>query len=288
MQEPDSHGKAELYVVATPIGNLEDITLRAMRVLREAAVVAAEDTRTAARLLSHLGIARGAVALHEHNERAMAAQVLSWLDAGKSVALISEAGTPGICDPGAHLAATARAAGHRVTPVPGPSALCAALSIAGLPQGPVLFCGFLPAQPAARRRAIARLADAPHALVFYEAPHRVLACVEDLASGLEGAAERAIVIARELTKLFETVHTCRLADAAHWLRGDPTRTRGEFVLLVSGGTPQASSPGWQPVLEALLAELPLAQAVRLTCAATGARRNEVYRAALQRSRPGGA
>jgi 16S rRNA (cytidine1402-2'-O)-methyltransferase len=274
----EHQGGAELYVVATPIGNLEDITLRALRILREADVVAAEDTRIASRLLSHHGIARRPVSLHEHNEKAMARRVLGWLGEGKRVALITDAGTPGISDPGAVVVDEARAAGHRVTPVPGPSALAAALSVAGIVSDRILFCGFLPSSREARRKVIAGFARTPDTLVFYEAPHRVVETVEDLAQGL--AAERRIVLARELTKLFESVHACRLAEAAAWLGGDANRTRGEFVLVVSApdGVPQ--EPSWQPVLEALLAELPLAQAVKLTCAATGARRKVVYERAL--------
>ena len=274
----EHQGGAELFVVATPIGNLEDITLRALRILREADVVAAEDTRIASRLLSHHGIVRRAVPLHEHNEKAMAVRVLGWLDEGKRVALVTDAGTPGISDPGALVVEEARAAGHRVTPVPGPSALAAALSVAGRVSQEILFCGFLPSSREARRKAIAGMARMPHTLVFYEAPHRVVQTVEDLAEGLAG--ERRIVLARELTKMFESVHACALTEASAWLAGDENRTRGEFVLVVSApaGVPQEAS--WEPVLQALLAELPLAQAVKLTCAATGARRKAVYERAL--------
>lgn len=274
----------ELYVVATPIGNLEDITLRALRVLGEADVIAAEDTRVAARLLAHHRIAKRPVALHEHNERSMTAKVLSWLGEGKRVALVSDAGTPGVSDPGAMVVERSRAAGYRVTPVPGPSALAAALSVAGLSEDRVLFCGFLPAKREARRNRIAALAGAPYALAIYEAPHRVLECVEDLAENLAGSGERRIVIARELTKLFESVHACPLKDAPEWLREDPNRRRGEFVLVVSGASELPSPAGWERVLQALLEELPLAQAVRLTCAATGAKRGPVYERALALAR----
>jgi 16S rRNA (cytidine1402-2'-O)-methyltransferase len=208
----EDHGGAELFVVATPIGNLEDITLRALRVLRDADVVAAEDTRIASRLLSHHGVAQRPVSLHQHNEKAMAGRVLGWLGEGKRVALVTDAGTPGISDPGALVVEQARAAGHRVTPIPGPSALAAALSVAGLVSGQILFSGFLPSSREARRKAIAALSRMPHTLVFYEAPHRVVQAVEDLAAGLEG--DRRIVLARELTKLFESVHACPLGEAA--------------------------------------------------------------------------
>jgi 16S rRNA (cytidine1402-2'-O)-methyltransferase len=275
----DGEGRGELYVVATPIGNLQDVTLRALRVLNEADVIAAEDTRIASKLLSHHGIARRPLALHEHNERAMARRVLGWLAEGKRVALISDAGTPGISDPGAIVVQQARAAGHRVTPVPGASALAAALSVAGICADQVLFCGFLPAAREARRKAIADLARVPYAIVLYEAPHRIVQCVEDLAAALPGAGRR-IVIARELTKLFESVHACRLDEAAAWLRSDANRTRGEFVLVLEPETAAQAPLAWECVLKALLEELPLAQAVRLTCQATGARRKPVYERAL--------
>ncbi len=277
------HGErfAELYVVGTPIGNLEDITLRALRVLREADIVAAEDTRVVARLFSHHGMARGAVSLHRHNENAMAERVLGWLAQGRTVALVSDAGTPGISDPGAKVVERVRAAGYRVTPVPGPSALTAALSVSGLCESRIVFCGFLPAAPAARRKAIGELAAEAGALVLYEAPHRVVQCVEDLAEAL---GNRRIVIARELTKLFETVHACPLAAAADWLKADANRIRGEFVLLVSGSA-AARAPEWERLLATLLPELPLAQAVRLVCAATGAKRKEVYERALSLGKP---
>jgi len=277
MNAEHGEGLAELYVVGTPIGNLEDVTLRALRVLKEADVVAAEDTRVVARLLSHHGIARSAVSLHKHNERAMTERVLAWLAENKKVALVSDAGTPGISDPGAMLVERARSAGYRVTPIPGPSALAAALSISGFSASRVVFCGFLPSARAARRKALSELAEERGALVFYEAPHRVVECVEDLAGAL---GDRRIVIARELTKLFESINSCPLASAAEWLRADPNRTRGEFVLLVSEPAPATQSQDWEALLATLLQELPLAQAVRLTCAATGAKRKPVYERAL--------
>lgn len=270
----------QLFVVATPIGNLEDITLRALKVLAAADVIAAEDTRIGATLLARHGIGARPVALHEHNEARMVPRILAWLGEGKCVALISDAGTPAISDPGAHLVGHAREAGFRVTPIPGPSAAVTALSAAGLPDSPFLFYGFLPARPAARRRSIEPLAGLPYALVFYEAPHRIVEAVEDLEACLGG--ERTLVLARELTKMFESIHKCTLAEAAQWLRADPNRQRGEFVLIVSGA-PEVGRPAehdWETVLNTLLAELPLAQAVKLTCTISGAKRNEVYARAL--------
>lgn len=269
-----------LYVVATPIGNLDDITLRALKVLAAADVIAAEDTRSTATLLTRHGIGGRPVALHRHNEARMAAQVLLWLREGRSVALVSDAGTPGISDPGAPVVARALAAGMRVVPVPGANAAVAAFSASGLPHGRFLYYGFLPARASARRAAIAGLAELTCALVFYEAPHRILECVDDLVAALPG--ERTIVIARELTKVFESVASMPLQGAPAWMRAEANRQRGEFVLIVSGAPEKdgKAPTGWKTTLARLLVELPLAQAVRLTCALTGARRRAVYEHAL--------
>jgi 16S rRNA (cytidine1402-2'-O)-methyltransferase len=279
--ERDRVDGGELFVVATPIGNLEDISLRAIRVLKEVDVIAAEDTRVTSHLLARYAIAQRPMALHAHNERARTEQVLKLLSEKKRVALVSDAGTPGISDPGAILVEAARAAGFRVTPIPGPSALVAALSVAGIAAERVLFCGFLPAKASTRRHAIEELAERSDALVFYEAPHRVVECVEDLAAGLAQAGERRLVIAREITKLYESVHECPLDQAADWLRGDTDRQRGEFVLIVSGLDSDEQSADWEKTLVTLLADLPLAQAVRLTCAISGAKRKAVYDRALE-------
>jgi 16S rRNA (cytidine1402-2'-O)-methyltransferase len=273
-------------VVATPIGNLEDITLRALKVLGAVDVIAAEDTRNTARLLDRHSIRTRMLSLHEHNETRRAEEILRLLEEGRQVALVSDAGTPVLSDPGAILVARLRAAGHTVIPIPGPSAAMAALSVAGLSGTAFHFAGFLPERASARRTAIAALAAEEALLVFYESPHRVQACVEDLAAvlGADGAAPRDIVIARELTKLFESVHRCPLAEAAAWLAADPNRVRGEFVLLVTGA-PAAKAPSsgadLDRVLKALLAELPLAQSVKLACGITGLRRGEVYARALE-------
>lgn len=271
----------ELFVVATPIGNLEDITLRAIRVLKEADVIAAEDTRVTAHLLARYAIAQRPMALHAHNERARTEQILSLLAENKRVALVSDAGTPGISDPGAILVQAVRAAGFRVTPIPGPSALAAALSVSGIAAQRILFCGFLPAKASARRNAITELGNRSEALVFYEAPHRVIECVEDLAAGMSHPEQRRLVIAREITKLYESVHECMLDAAADWLRGDSDRQRGEFVLILSGLEAVEESADWETILSTLLEDLPLAQAVRLTCAISGAKRKPVYDRALK-------
>ncbi|MBI4205404.1 MAG: 16S rRNA (cytidine(1402)-2'-O)-methyltransferase [Betaproteobacteria bacterium] len=276
-RKTDGKPKGTLYVVATPIGNLRDISLRALDVLKQVAVVAAEDTRVTAKLLNHYGIGAKLTALHEHNEKRA---VLALLEQGDSVALVSDAGTPGISDPGAQLTAAARAVGYTVTPVPGASAVVAALSAAGIAVSHFLFYGFLPARAAERRRELARLAAYPFTLVFFEAPHRVADSVADMRAAL-GAARR-IVIARELTKLFETIHACPLAEAVDWLNADDHRRKGEFVLIVEGAFPGAADGAEaQRALEVLLAELPLKQAVALATRITGAKRNELYQLALK-------
>ncbi len=262
MEQAAAHGitdgerGATLYVVATPIGNLADITLRALEVLKGVAVVAAEDTRITGRLLGHYRIEKRLIPVHEHNEKRVVKQVLALLAQGKSLALVSDAGTPAISDPGALLVAAVRAAGYPVTPVPGPNAAVAALSAAGSVAPHFLFYGFLPERPAARRKALAAIAQLPYTLVFYEAPHRVVESVADLRELLGGG--RRLVIARELTKLFETLHACTLDEADAWLAADPNRRKGEFVLIVAGADTAAKpdSSATQGVLSILLAALP--------------------------------
>lgn len=268
-----------LHIVATPIGNLRDLGFRALDVLRSADLVAAEDTRTSQALLAAYGIQAKMVALHEHNEAAGATRLVAEMQAGKSVAYISDAGTPGISDPGAKLVKAARAAGLTVVPVPGPSAAATALSVAGL-EGPWLFVGFLPAKAAARRKALAELAPLPHALVFYEAPHRIGECVDDLLAVLGG--ERSLLFGRELTKRFEQVHECPLAEAPAWLAADENHRRGEFVLAVSPPPPREAGDDGEArrVLEILLEELPLKQAAQLAAKLTGGRKNALYDLAL--------
>ena len=279
--EQASEGAGKLYVVATPIGNLGDISARALAILAQADLVAAEDTRTTGHLLAHHGIGAKLVALHEHNERERAAELVGRMLAGKSIALVSDAGTPAISDPGALLVARAMEAGITVCPIPGANAAIAALSAAGLDAPHFLFYGFLPVKPAARRAALDALRGLSYALVFYEAPHRITECVADLAATLGGMRE--IVIARELTKLFEAIHRCRLDEAGAWLADDANRQRGEFVLIVSGA-PEQEQEGLpaeaERVLRLLLAELPLKQSAALAAAITGARKNELYARAL--------
>lgn len=264
---------------------MRDITLRALEVLAAADVLAAEDTRNTAHLLAHHGIsANRLIAVHQHNERGAAGKVISLLQAGQSVAFVSDAGTPAISDPGALLVKAVRNAGLRVIPVPGASAVMAALSAAGLNEPHFLFYGFLPNKSAARRTALQSLANYPFTLVFYEAPHRIVECIADLCSVLGG--ERQVVLAREITKLFETIYSCALRDAEAWLLSDINRQRGEFVVLVSGVSPETGlSSDTLGTLSKLLEELPLKQAVQLAARITGASRNELYQRALQIKRP---
>lgn len=265
--------------MATPIGNLRDISLRALDILKSVDAIAAEDTRITRRLLDHYGIAKRLIAVHEHNERRAVKQALALLDAGQSLALVCDAGTPAISDPGAVLVSAVRDAGHAVTAVPGANAAVTALAAAGLNAPHFLFFGFLPPKRGTRRHALAALAALPYTLVFYEAPHRIAECLHDMDGVLGGA--RRIVIARELTKAFESVHICPLAQAARWVEADANRRRGEFVLLVEGAAaPTGDSGEERRTLEALLEELPVKQAVDLTVKLTGGRRNELYKLAL--------
>ena len=270
-----------LYVVATPIGNLRDITLRALDTLKSVDVIAAEDTRVSRKLLGHFGIHTQLIATHEHNEREAAQQLVKLLEQGKSVALISDAGTPAISDPGTIAVAHVRAAGFRVVAIPGASAITAAIASAGLQSVSFCFHGFLPARKGEREKALAALKTRRGLQVFYEAPHRIVESVASMAAILGG--DRQVAIARELTKLFEQLHVCRLDEAVDWLEYSENHRRGEFVLLVEGGdetgAPQESETG--RVLEVLLEELPLKQAVGLAAAITGMKKNALYDRALK-------
>ena len=269
-----------MYVVATPLGNLSDITLRAIDVLKQVDAIACEDTRHARRLLDHYGIRTPTFALHEHNEREAGEKLLDRLRCGEAVALISDAGTPAISDPGARVVAAVQAAGFPVIPVPGASAVIAALAASGLSDERFFFAGFLPAKAAARRAEIARLAAVPAALVFYEAPHRIQETVADLAELLGPA--RQLVVARELTKLFEEIARMPLAEAAAWFAADTNRLRGEFVLAVSAPPEHSGLDAEAERILALLVEaLPTGPAARLASEISGVSKNALYRRALE-------
>ncbi len=274
---------APLYVVPTPLGNLKDISERCREVLTQVAWVAAEDTRHSGPLLKHLGSRARLLAAHEHNEVEAAGQILAKLEAGEAVALVSDAGTPAISDPGARIVARVREAGAKVIPLPGPCAATTALSAAGLDDAHWLFYGFLPVKAGQRQKALEALRELPYTLVFYEAPHRVLETVTDLAQVLGG--ERTLVIGRELTKLFESIHSLPLGEALEWLQGDPNRQKGEFVLLVSGCQATGNDAEAERVLSLLLDEgLPVKQAAKLASAITGAAKNALYDRALELKR----
>lgn len=268
-----------LYVVPTPLGNLSDMTQRAIDVLRQVPWVAAEDTRHSTPLLRHYGSQARLLPAHEHNEEAAAQQVIARLQEGESVALVSDAGTPGISDPGARLVARVRAAGFRIVPLPGACAAVTALSAAGLTETQFLFYGFLPAKAKQRENALSSLLELPYALIFYEAPHRILETVGALAQVF--GTQRTLVLARELSKLFETIHVCALGEALDWLQADSNRQRGEFVLLLSGAPAATDHAEAERVLRLLLDDgLPVKQAARLAHAITGASKNTLYERAL--------
>ena len=270
-----------LYVVATPIGNLDDISPRALKVLAEVDLVAAEDTRHSGNLLSHFGIKTPLISLHEHNEAERADRLVDKLKQGASIALISDAGTPLISDPGFDLVRAARRAGIAVSPVPGACALVAALSVSGLPTDRFVFEGFLPAKSAARRERLAALAAETRTLVCYESVHRLQESLQDMAAVLGG--ERLGVVARELTKLHEGVREGTLTALAQWAGEDAAAERGEAVILVAGALAAAgeSSAEAERVLQALLKELPVKQAAALAAEITGLKKNQLYDRALE-------
>lgn len=268
-----------LYVVATPLGNLADMTLRGLAVLRQVDLIAAEDTRHSQRLLDAFGIRARLVAAHEHNECQAAEGLIAALAQGRRVALISDAGTPAVSDPGARVVRAVQQAGYPVVPVPGCSAVVTALSASGLLDGEFLFAGFLPTKTAARRSALQALRDVPAALVFYEAPHRIVETVADLVQEFEPTRE--LVVARELTKRFEQIVRLPLTDAVAWLQADSDRQRGEFVLILSGPPPREGlDHESERVLQLLLAELPVKSAARLAADITGQSKNALYQRAL--------
>jgi 16S rRNA (cytidine1402-2'-O)-methyltransferase len=276
-----SESGGTLYIVATPIGNLDDLSSRAIAVLSKASLVAAEDTRHSGRMLQTLGVETRMMALHDHNERDRAERVLQKLEEGSDVALISDAGTPLISDPGFILVREARRRGLRVSPVPGPCAIVAALCAAGLPTDRFAFEGFLPSKKGARVAALERLSAEAATLVFYESPHRILDAVDDIAAAM--GSGRELVIARELTKTFETFYAGPASDVLQMLRDDPHGSRGEFVIMIHGAKKEAADAGMEEVdrlLKLLLKELPVKKVAKLVSEITGKAKNDLYQRAL--------
>jgi 16S rRNA (cytidine1402-2'-O)-methyltransferase len=270
-----------LYVVATPIGNLEDIGQRALQVLRQVHVIAAEDTRHSRKLLQHYGIHTPLLSFHEHNEHARISPVLAYLQSGKSVALVADAGTPLLSDPGFLLLRKLREKGLQAVPIPGPSSLVAALSVAGLPTDRFVFEGFLPAKAGARQHRLEALAQEERTLAFFESSHRIIAALDDMRKIL--GAERRAVLARELTKLFEEIHGDTLAELGNWIAADENRCKGEFVVLVEGATvlkKESCQVEVKHLLVALLEEMPMKRAVVVAAKITGLRKNILYPLAL--------
>lgn len=283
---PLNSAAGSLYVVATPIGNLDDISARALKLLREVSLIAAEDTRHSQRLMQHFGIATPLAACHEHNERDEGSRFITRLLAGDDVALISDAGTPLISDPGYHLVRQARAAGINVVPVPGACALVAALSAAGLPSDRFIFEGFLPAKAVGRRGRLESVKEEPRTLIFYEAPHRILECLQDMEAIFGG--DRPALLARELTKTFETLKGLPLSELRQFVESDSNQQRGECVVLVAGWTApegdEAISSESMRVLDLLLKEIPLKRAAALAAEITGERKNVLYQVALNKQK----
>lgn len=271
-----------LYIVATPIGNLQDITLRAIEILKTVDCIAAEDTRHSKPLLQHYLIKTPTISLHEHNEEERTQQLLKRLTQGESIALISDAGTPLISDPGYILVKNARASGVHIVPIPGACAAIAALSASGLATDRFVFEGFLPAKTKQRKQILETMRDDTRTLIYYEAPHRILDLLDDM-QAIFGSL-REVVLARELTKLFETIHQGTVAELIEWVKQDANQQRGELVVLVAGAAPKESD---QPaevsalhVLKILVESLPLKQAVELAAKITGERKNRLYEIAL--------
>ena len=271
-----------LYIVATPIGNLADLSTRAAEVLRSVDLIAAEDTRHSGRLMQYCSIQTPMQALHEHNERELAPRLVEDMRKGRSIALISDAGTPLISDPGFNLLRLAREAGLKVVPIPGPSALICALSVSGLPTDRFVFEGFLPAKRAARRNRLEQLCGESRSLVFFESSHRIVDCLQDCAAVF--GAQRQAVVARELTKRFETIHSDTLAKLAQWASDDPNQQKGEIVLLVQGRQETQShqvTPEAERILSVLLEDLPIKKAAKLAARITGVNKRALYERALR-------
>ncbi len=285
MNQNSADQLGRLYVVATPIGNFEDITARALRILQQVSLLLVEDSRQSGKLLQHFGIRQKMRILHDHNESQSVDAVIDMLRAGKDIAIISDAGTPLISDPGYKLVHYARTQGIAVVPVPGASAVIAALSVSGLATDRFCFEGFLPAKRAARQQQLQGYVAETRTLIFYEAPHRIVPCLEDMEMIL--GQQRQAVLARELTKTFETVKKASIADLLTWVRADPNQQKGEIVLLLAGRDKKAMAadelpPQAEKILDVLLKQLSLKQAVQLTVEMTGLHKKKIYRRALEK------
>jgi len=273
-----SNGAGTIYLVATPIGNLEDMTPRGTRILAEVDLIAAEDTRHSAPLLKHLGVRTPMVAYHEHNEDQKTPELIEQVQAGKNIALISDAGTPLLSDPGFRLVAAAHQAGIVVSPVPGPCAAIAALSASGLATNEFLFAGFPPPKQGARQHFFERYAAYPQTLIFYESAHRIVDSIADMAAVFGG--DRMAVVARELTKKFETIQQDPLAELRRWVADDPNQQKGEFVVLVRGRAAptggETIDPDTEKLLRLLAAELPPKKAAAIVAQVSGLGKNRLY------------
>ena len=269
-----------LFVVSTPIGNLGDMTIRAQQVLNDVDKIAAEDTRHSKRLLDHFGIRTPMFALHEHNESQKSEYIVELLQGGKSVALISDAGTPLISDPGFYLVSQVRQAGLVVVPIPGASALTAALSVSGLPSDRFSFEGFLPAKSSQRLTSLKKLSEESRTMIFYEAPHRIKASLMGMLESF--GSNRTAVLAKELTKSFESVQSGTFDELLRWLEEDEARTKGEFVILVRGAEVRENmvSAETEHLMKVLMSELPLKQSAALASKISGIKKNELYELGL--------
>ncbi|BBB69483.1 ribosomal RNA small subunit methyltransferase I [Undibacterium sp. YM2] len=272
---------ATLYVVATPIGNVADISLRALHLLSLADAIACEDTRNTAQLLSRYGISKPLIAAHQHNEREVAEKILACLQAGERIALVSDAGTPGVSDPGAKIVDAVKLAGLPVTPLPGASAAISALSASGLINDRFYFVGFLPAKAGQRDSILREVQAIPASLIFYEAPHRIIEAVAAMRTVF--GDDRRIVLAREVSKLFEEIHRCSLAEAESWLAADSHREKGEYVILIEAAPAAADDQELEArrVLQILLEECSVKQAASLAAQLTGQKKNALYQMALE-------
>jgi probable S-adenosylmethionine-dependent methyltransferase, YraL family len=269
-----------LYIVATPIGNLEDITLRAINTLKQVDLIAAEDTRHSGLLLQHLAIKAKLFALHDHNEQEKSQLLIEKLKSGLSIALISDAGTPLINDPGYHLVKACRENNINVVPIPGACAAIAALSASGLPSDKFSYEGFLPAKTKARQDYLTTLLDEPRTMIFYESTHRLLDTLQDMQT--IWGSDKQIVLAKELTKTWETIVNFSILDLINWLQEDSNRQKGEFVLIVEGNnkTADAIDPKAINTLKLLLKELPLKKAAAITAEIYGLKKNQLYQLGL--------